>query len=38
MIQKGTTFDRDLFVVVGKQCRIENAYAGHQQNIFIQIN
>ena len=23
------------YVVVGKQCRIENAYTGHQHNIFI---
>ena len=30
MDQKGTTFDHDLYVVVGKQCRTENAYAGHE--------
>ena len=23
------TFDHDFYVVVGKQCRTENAYAGH---------
>ena len=33
MNQKGTTFDHDFYVVVGKQCRTENAYACH--NIFI---
>ena len=33
---KGMTFDHDFYVVVGgKQCRTENAYAGHQHNIFI---
>ena len=26
MIQEGTTFDHDFYVVVGKQCRTENAY------------
>ena len=35
MIQEGTSFDHDFYVVVGKQCRTENAYAGHQHNIFI---
>ena len=25
----------DFYVVVGKRCRTENAYAGHQHNIFI---
>ena len=35
MCQKGTTLDHDFYVVVGKQCRIENAYAGHQHNISI---
>ena len=35
MEQKGMTFDHDFYVVVGKQCRTENAYAGHQHNIFI---
>ena len=25
MIQEGTTFDYDFYVVVGKQCRTENA-------------
>ena len=32
---KGMTFDHDFYVVVGKQCCTENAYAGHQHNIFI---
>ena len=32
---KGMTFDHDFYNVVGKQCRTENAYAGHQHNIFI---
>ena len=27
--QKGMTFYHDFYVVVGKQCRTENAYAGH---------
>ena len=35
MEQKGMTFDNDFYVVVGKQCRTENAYAVHQNNIFI---
>ena len=35
MIQEGMTFDHDFYVVVGKQCRTENEYAGHQHNIFI---
>ena len=35
MEQKGMTFDHDFYVVVGKQCRTENVYAGHQHNIFI---
>ena len=37
MEQKGMTFNHDFYVVVGncKQCRTENAYAGHQHNIFI---
>ena len=38
MEQKGMTFDHDFYVVVVKQSRIENAYAGHQHNIFILIN
>ena len=37
MIQEGTTFDHDFYVVVGKQCRTENAYAGHQHNIINKI-
>ena len=32
MIQEGTTFDHDFYVVVGKQWRTENAYAGHKHN------
>ena len=35
MFQEGTTFDYDFYVVVGKQCRTEDVYAGHQHNIFI---
>ena len=35
MEQKGMTFDHDFYVVVGKQCRTQNAYTGHQHNIFI---
>ena len=35
MEQKGMTFDHDFYVVVGKQCRTENVYAGHQHDIFI---
>ena len=35
MCQEGTTFDIDFYVVVGKQCRTENAYTDHQLNIFI---
>ena len=35
MDQEGTTFNNDFYVVVGKQCRTENAYGGHQHNIFI---
>ena len=35
MNQKGNTLDHDFYVVVGKQCRTENAYAGHQHNILI---
>jgi hypothetical protein len=34
MKQKGMTFDHDFYVVVGKQCRSENAYTGHQHNIL----
>ena len=32
---KGMTLDHDFYVVVGKQWRTENAYTGHQHNIFI---
>ena len=35
MEQKGMTFDHDFYIVVDKQCRTENAYGGHQHNIFI---
>ena len=35
MNQKGNTLDHDFYVVVGKQYRTENAYTGHQHNIFI---
>ena len=35
MEQKGMTFDHDYYVVVGKLCRTENAFVGHQHNIFI---
>ena len=35
MCQKGNTLDHDFYVVVGKQCLTENAYAGHEHNIFI---
>ena len=27
-------FESRLYVVVGKQCRTENAYTGYQYNIF----
>ena len=29
MEQKGMTFDPNFYAIVGKQCRTENAYAGH---------
>ena len=32
--QKGMHLKHD-FYVVGKQCRTENAYTGHQYNVFI---
>ena len=32
---KGMTLDHDFYVVVGKQCRTENALTGHKHNIFI---
>ena len=35
MCQIGSTLDHDFYVVVGKQCRTENAKVGHQHNIFI---
>ena len=38
MCQKGTTLDHDFYVVVGKQCRTENASPGHKHNIFILTN
>ena len=28
------TFDHDFYVFVGKQCRTENAYTGHQLNLY----
>ena len=33
--QKGIDLNHDLYVVVDKQCRTENAYKVHQHNIFI---
>ena len=33
--QKGKHLNHDFYVAVGKQCRTENAYKGHQYNIFI---
>ena len=33
--QKGMPLNHDFYVVVGKQCRTENAQTGHQHNIFI---
>ena len=35
MDQKGTTFDHDFYVVVGKQYRTEYAYAGHQHQLIL---
>ena len=35
MRQKGIDLNHDFYVVVEKQCRTENAYTGHQHNIFI---
>ena len=35
MCHTGTTLDHDFYVVVGKQYRTENVYAGQQVNIFI---
>ena len=35
MRQKGIDFNHDFYVVVGKQCRTENAYTGHKYKIFI---
>ena len=32
---KGMTLGHDFYVVVGKQCRTENALTGHQYNIFM---
>ena len=37
MIQEGMTFDHNFYVVVGKQWRTENAYAGHQHNILYKL-
>ena len=33
--QKDIDLNHDFYVIVGKQCRTENAYTGHQYNIFI---
>ena len=33
--QKGMHLNHEFYVVVGKQCRTENALTGHQYNIFI---
>ena len=32
---KGMHFNHDFYVVVGKHCRTENVYTGHQHIIFI---
>ena len=37
MIQEGTSLDHDFYVVVGKQCRTENAFTGHQHNILYKL-
>ena len=37
MDRKGTTFDHDYYVIVGKQCRTENVYTGHQPNILYKL-
>ena len=37
MEQKVMNFDHDFYVVVGKQCRTENAYAGHHHNILYKL-
>ena len=34
MEQKGMHLNHDFYVVVGIQCRTENAYTGHQYNII----
>ena len=36
--KKGMHLNHNFYVVVGKQCCTENAYMGHQYNIFIYIN
>ena len=36
--QKGMHLNHDYYQVVGNQCRKENAYTGHQYNIFLYIN
>ena len=33
--QKGMHLNHDFYIIVGKQSRTENAYTGHQYNIFI---
>ena len=35
MRQKGIDLNHGFYIVVGKQCRTENAYTGHQHNVFI---
>ena len=35
MRKKGIDLNQDFYVVVDKQCHTENAYTGHQYNIFI---
>ena len=32
---KGMHLNHDIYAIVGKQCRTEKAYTGHQHNIFI---
>ena len=35
--QKGMHLNNDFYVVVGKQCRTENKYTGHQYNILYKL-
>ena len=37
MRQKGIDFNHDFYAVIGKQCRTENAYTGHQHNILYKL-